>query len=843
MNSFVWKMSWRESRGNLSRLALFVACIVLGVAALVSITSFGDNLNRAIDEQAKTLLGADFVADSRMEFSPEAEALLDSIGGEQTREVRFTSMAYFPKAENARLSQIRAMEGGFPYYGMLETVPADAKATLSQGNNALVDDGLMMQFGVDVGDSVKIGQVTFRITGRLMSIPGESVAQGIAGPRIFIPLASLEATGLVQFGSIVRHVRYVKLADGSTEALNAMEEALEPKFDALRLDMDTVEDRKRSLGRTFGNLTRFLNLVGFIALLLGGVGIASSIHVYIKRKINTVAVLRCLGVSTSQALWIYVIQAAGMGLIGATIGAAIGVFVQVALPLVLNDFLPVDIQFGVSWPAIGLGMFIGVTITALFALNPLVAIRNISPLLAIRQGFETESDLPADPLKWVLYGVVGAGILATSLLLADNIEFGVWYFLGILTAFGLLASLGWAVSRVFKRFFPRNSGFIVRQGIANLYRPNNQTTVMIMTLGFGTFLIATLFLSRDVLLNQINITDARNQPNLVFYDIQIDQADPLRDVISSYGLAPLQDVPIVTMRMSAINNETLEELRANEKRRIPSWMYEREMRSTYRDSLTSTETISQGEWIPVAPDPFGLVPISVEKNVFEELGLALGDTIQFDIQGIPFDTQIASVRDVDWQQISPNFIFLFPSGVLEMAPQFRVMVMRTEGREQAAALQQQVVRQFPNVSAVDLALVLSIAETLISRVSFVIRFMALFSVFTGLIVLSGTVIASRYQRVQESVLLKTLGAGRKQVLAIMAVEYLVLGFLAAFTGLFLSYFAAWAISYFVFETVFIPNFANIGLLFLAVMSLTLLFGLLNSGDIYRRSALEVLREG
>lgn len=843
MNSFVWKMSWRESRGNLSRLALFVACIVLGVAALVSITSFGDNLNRAIDEQAKTLLGADFVADSRMEFSPEAEALLDSIGGEQTREVRFTSMAYFPKAENARLSQIRAMEGGFPYYGMLETVPADAKATLSQGNNALVDDGLMMQFGVDVGDSVKIGQVTFRITGRLMSIPGESVAQGIAGPRIFIPLASLEATGLVQFGSIVRHVRYVKLADGSTEALNAMEEALEPKFDALRLDMDTVEDRKRSLGRTFGNLTRFLNLVGFIALLLGGVGIASSIHVYIKRKINTVAVLRCLGVSTSQALWIYVIQAAGMGLIGATIGAAIGVFVQVALPLVLNDFLPVDIQFGVSWPAIGLGMFIGVTITALFALNPLVAIRNISPLLAIRQGFETESDLPADPLKWVLYGVVGAGILATSLLLADNIEFGVWYFLGILTAFGLLASLGWAVSRVFKRFFPRNSGFIVRQGIANLYRPNNQTTVMIMTLGFGTFLIATLFLSRDVLLNQINITDARNQPNLVFYDIQIDQADPLRDVISSYGLAPLQDVPIVTMRMSAINNETLEELRANEKRRIPSWMYEREMRSTYRDSLTSTETISQGEWIPKAPDPFGLVPISVEKNVFEELGLALGDTIQFDIQGIPFDTQIASVRDVDWQQISPNFIFLFPSGVLEMAPQFRVMVMRTEGREQAAALQQQVVRQFPNVSAVDLALVLSIAETLISRVSFVIRFMALFSVFTGLIVLSGTVIASRYQRVQESVLLKTLGAGRKQVLAIMAVEYLVLGFLAAFTGLFLSYFAAWAISYFVFETVFIPNFANIGLLFLAVMSLTLLFGLLNSGDIYRRSALEVLREG
>ncbi len=843
MNPFIWKMAWRESRGNLNRLALFVACIVLGVAALVSITSFGDNLNRAIEEQAKTLLGADLVADSRMEFSDEAIALLDSIGGEQTREVRFTSMAFFPKAQNARLSQIRAIEGGFPYYGVLETMPDGAKTTLESGNTALVDDGLMMQFGIDVGDSVKIGQVSYVITGRLISIPGESLAQGIAGPRIFIPLNTLKATELVQRGSIVRHVRYFHLPGITAEDLKVMEDALEPRFDALRLDMDTVEGRKRSLGRTFANLTRFLNLVGFIALLLGGVGIASSIHVYIKRKINTVAVLRCLGAGTSQALWIYVIQAAGMGLIGAIVGATLGVLVQVILPLVLNDFLPVDIDFGVSWPAIALGMLIGVSITALFAMNPLVAIRRISPLLAIRQSFETESDLPADPLKWILYGIVGAGILACSLLLADNIEFGVWYFIGILTAFALLAALGWSISRLFKRFFPRNSTFTIRQGIANLYRPNNQTTVMIMTLGFGTFLIATLFLSRDVLLNQINITDARNQPNLVFYDIQTDQADPLLGVLSDFELTPLQNVPIVTMRMSAINGETLEELRASEKRRIPSWMYEREMRSTYRDSLTSTETVVEGEWVPVATDPFGLIPISIEKGVFDDLKLAMGDTILFDIQGIPFETQITSVRDVDWQQISPNFVFLFPAGVLEPAPQFRVMVMRTTSREQAAHVQQQVVREFPNVSAVDLALVLSIADTLISRVSFVIRFMALFSVFTGLIVLSGTVIASRYQRVQETVLLKTLGASRKQVLAIMAVEYLVLGFLAALTGLFLAYFAAWAISYFVFETVFIPNMGNIGYLMLAVMSLTLLFGLLNSGDIYRRSALEVLREG
>ena len=418
MNRWMWIMAWRESRGNLKRLSLFVACIVTGVAALVSITSFGHNLDRALAEQAKTLLGADFVVDSRMAFTPEAVFLLDSIGGEQTREVRFASMVYFPESEQSRLSQIRAIEGGFPYYGVLETEPADAKSLLDMEDAALVDEGLMMQFGAEVGDSVKIGQVTYRIAGRLVSIPGESAAQGIAGPRVFIPLRTLEATELVQRGSQVRHVRYVHRPDEPD--IDAFITPFDARFDSLKLDLDTVESRKRSLGRTFGNLTSFLNLVGFIALLLGGVGIASSIHVYIKGKVNTVAVLRCLGVQTKQALGIYAVQAAAMGFAGAAAGSLIGVMVQVFLPKVLNEFLPVDITFGVSLPAIGLGMLIGITITALFALQPLVAIRNVSPLLAIRQGFESDADIPADPLKWVLMSIVATGILACSLLLADD---------------------------------------------------------------------------------------------------------------------------------------------------------------------------------------------------------------------------------------------------------------------------------------------------------------------------------------------------------------------------------------------------------------------------------------
>ncbi len=834
-------MAWRESRSNLSRLSLFVACIVMGVAALVSITSFGENLDQAINDQAKTLLGADMVIESRMEFNEEIEALFDSLGGDQAFEVRFTSMAQFPKNEYTRLSQIRAITGNFPFYGELETVPTEAVRLFRESSNlALVDDIMMMQFGIDIGDSVRIGQVTYKIAGRLVSIPGESLAQGLTGPRIFIPGNTLEETGLIQRGSQLYYSQYFKFEE--TRDVEALAREIKPILEENRVDADTVEDRKRSLGRSLSNLTSFLNLVGFIALLLGGVGIASAIHVYIQRKITTVAVLRCVGVSSKQAISIYVIQAVGMGILGAALGALIGVIVQSIVPLVLADFLPVDIEFGVSGAAIGFGFLIGIAITGLFALQPLLSIRNIAPLRAIRKGFESEeTSTIKDPLRWLVFIIVGAGILLTAVLLTNDFATGFGFFGGILAAFGLLALLGLAIIKAFKKWVPKSAGYIVRQGLANLYRPNNQTLVMIVTLGFGTFLISTLYLSRDMLLEQISLAGSENQANMVLYDIQTDQRDGLREILASYQMEALQDVPIVTMRMTHINDERVEAVRDSGKIRIPNWLYQREVRATYRDQITDAEKITAGEWVAFFDDFDGLVPVSLEQGVAEQMGVGLGDRFTFNVQGVPLNTYVASLREVNWQQVQPNFIFTFPEGLLEDAPQFHVIVTKVPDRETGAEVQRTVIRAYGNISIIDLELILTTVDSILSRVSFVIQFMALFSVITGLIVLSGAVIASRFQRIKESVLLKTLGARSRQVLRIMSVEYMVLGLMSALAGIILSYLGAWALALFVFETVFLPSLQTLAGMLIAVTGITLAIGLLNSRDIYRKSPLVVLR--
>ncbi|MCH8496616.1 MAG: ABC transporter permease [Balneolales bacterium] len=843
-NSFVWKMAWRETRSSMRRLTLFIAAIVMGVAALVSITSFGENLDQAIEDQAKTLLGADLVIEGRMEFDEAMVAVFDSLGGQQAREVRFSSMVQFPKNESTRLSQIRALEGNFPFYGELETIPADAVHDFrSNPGSALVDESMMLQFDIDNGDSIRVGNVTYVIVGKLVSIPGESLAQGLAGPRIFIPGNTLEETGLIQRGSQLYYNQYFQFDDNRD--VEALVEDLESQLVQSRVSADTVEDRKRSLGRALTNLTRFLNLVGFIALLLGGVGIASAIHVYIQRKVTTVAVLRCVGVSTRQSVLIYIIQAIGMGLVGALIGALIGVGIQRIVPYVLADFLPVDISFGISWVAIATGFLIGIVITALFALQPLLEIRRISPLLAIRKRFESaEGPKTVDPLRWLIYIIVGAGILGTSILLTDQVNIGLGFFGGILVSFGLLTIIGWGLTRALKRWFPRNSSYVVRQGLANLYRPNNQTLAMVVTLGFSMFLIATLFLSRDMLLDQINLAGGENQPNIVLYDIQTDQRTSLTRLMEAdYGLEIQQDVPIVTMRMTHINDERVEAIRDNDDSeiRIPNWLYQREIRATYRNEITDAEKITEGEWIGSFDDFDGLIPISVEEGVASSMRLNLGDEFTFNVQGVPIQTYVSSFREVNWQQVQPNFIFTFPEGVLEEAPQFHVFVSHMGDRETAAVFQQDVIREFGNISIIDLNLVLTTVDAILSRVSFVIQFMSLFSVITGLIVLSGAVVASRFQRVQESVLLKTLGAKGAQILKIMSVEYLVLGLISALTGLLLAFLGSWALAWFVFEANFIPNFVTVAVLLIAVMGITLGIGLFNSRDIYRRSPLEVLR--
>jgi len=838
--SFVLKMAWRDSRASRRRLVLFSLSIVLGVAALVAIGSFRDNLRQAVADQSKTLLGADLAVTSRQKLTRDARAFLDGLGGEQAREVAFSSMIVFPtRGGQTRIAQVRAMEGGFPFYGEAVTVPAGALKQLDAGDAAVVEDTLMTQFGLQVGDPIRVGEATFPIAGALQKIPGESPAVAMLAPRVYLPLRALERTHLVQTGSLVRYRTYFKFSSGF--AVEALVRNLRERFRGLQLGFDTVEQRKRDLGRVLDNVESFLNLVGFIALLLGAIGVASAMQVYVQQKVATIAVLRCLGATARRSFAVYLCQGLGLGLLGAAMGAVLGLAAQLALPAVFRSFLPVDAPVFISWPAVAGGMGAGLGVCLLFTLLPLMSIRRVSPLCALRAGYGEDMS-KRDPLQWVLYGLIGMSVFGCAWWQTNRWQRGLGFALALAATFGVLTGVARLLAWAARRWVPRRLPYVWRQGLANLYRPNNRTVLLLVSLGLGTFLVLTLYLTRASLLAEFRGSTGDDRPNLLFFDVQDDQLAGVDALLQAGGAPVRQEAPIVTMRISVLKGRPVEELSRERAPGRGGWALRREYRCTYRGRLAETERVVAGSFVGRVSPGTDVVPISVEQGLAKELQVQIGDEITFDVQGVPIRTRVGSLRAVEWQRMQANFFMVFPEGVLEAAPKFFVVATRVGSSAQSAVLQQAVVRAYPNVSAIDLGLVLQTLDAIFTKVALVVQFMALFVAMTGVIVMAGAVLTGRFQRVRENMLLRTLGATRRQVQRIMVAEYSVLGLLASGTGSLLAVGANWLLVHFVFETRFAPSPLLLLVAVSAVTTVTVVTGLLASRGDCDHPPLEVLRQ-
>ncbi|RMG80921.1 MAG: FtsX-like permease family protein [Bacteroidetes bacterium] len=834
-------MAWRDSRRNRGRLILFISSIILGIGALVAINSFSENLQHDINKEAKSLLGCDLLVQGNQAAPDSILMLFDSLAAEARAEsVNLLSMALFPKNGGTRLVMVKALEGGYPFYGKLATEPPTAAETFQNGQKALVEKTIMYQFGLEPGDSVQVGNVVFEIEGYISSAPGRAGFAGSIVPLIYIPMKYLPATNLVQNGSRIFYQYYFKFAD-DVDVPALAKERLRPRLrKGSSLGYDTVEERKEELGRAFNDLTAFLNLVGFIALLLGCIGVASSVHIYIKDKLPTIAVLRCLGARGQQAFWIYLIQVMVLGMAGGILGALLGSIIQVFLPLVVADFLPVqNVSNDISWSAIGMGMVTGLVITILFALLPLLAIRHISPLRTLRASFEEDTQT-RDPLRWVVYGLIGLFIFGFTWF-----QTGDWrafvFPVGVGVAFLILTGIAKLLTFLVKKYFPRQWSFIWRQSIANLYRPNNQTLLLIVTVGLGTALISTLFFTQDLLLKQVEMTGAGNQPNMIVFDIQTSQKEAVAELTRQHGLPLIQQVPIVTMRIDAVDGMTKADRLRDSTSKVSRWVFNREFRCTYRDTLIDTETLIEGEWhgeaVPGEP-----VYVSIAENIADNLNAKIGTPITFNVQGALIETIVGSIRKVNFSRLQTNFFVVFPKGVLEAAPQFHVIVSRVNDERQSAAYQQELVQKFPNISVIDLTQILRAVEDVLGKVSFVIRFMALFSILTGLLVLISSVVLSKYQRIRESVLLRTLGAGKRHIILINALEYFFLGSLATLTGIGISLIGSFLLAKFQFHIPFEVRWAPIAATFASITGLTILIGMLNTREVIRKPPLEILRK-
>lgn len=843
--NWLFKMAWRDSRRNRSRLILFISSIILGIAALVAVYSFRDNLQRDIEEQAKILTGADLIIDTRKPVTRETQAMLDTIGDKKAAERSFASMIYFVKNEGSRLVQVRALQGNYPFYGKIETTPLSAAENFMQDRKALVDKTLMLQFNAKVGDSIKVGALNFVIEGALDKAPGQTGISSTVAPIVYIPLKYLEQTGLTKIGSRIQYKYYFKFNDPA--AAERLVKIIEPTLEKEGLDAETIESTKENTGRSFRDVNRFLALSGFIALLLGCIGVGSAIHVYIGEKLGTIATLRCLGVKAWEAFLIYLIQIFFIGLIGALAGSVLGTAIQFLLPAVLKDFIPVEITMRLSWSAISQGIGLGLIISILFALPSLLSVRRISPLNALRSSFE-KVDQSIDPLKWIVYILIVVFVyLFTYLQMSNWKEAGI-FSLSILFAFLLLFGLSGLMILLVRKLMPASLSYLWRQGFANLHRPNNQTLMLTLSIGLSTAFICTLFFVKGVLINRVTLSSGDNQPNMVLFDIQSSQKDQLAQLTQDYKLPVMSQVPVITVRIEEINGKTAEDFAEEDSisskeddsnTESSRRAFQGELRVTFQDSLTAAEKIVKGKWTGRVKQPDSIF-ISLDENYANRINVNIGDKILFNVQGMMIPTIVGSFREVNWSRMQTNFRVVFPMGVLEDAPQFHVLMTRVPSNDVSASYQTTVVQNFPNVSVIDLKLILKVLDDLLSKISFVIQFMAAFSMATGWIVLISAVMMSKTQRLRESVLLRTLGASRKQILAITAIEYFFLGLLAASAGMILALGGSWALAKFSFETSFTPPLWPIMILIFSICLIVVITGVVSSRKVLNTPPLAVL---
>tara|TARA_B100001123_G_scaffold281718_1_gene313730 strand:+ start:4688 stop:7291 length:2604 start_codon:yes stop_codon:yes gene_type:complete len=849
---FAIRLALRESSYGFRRIGVFMGSIALGVAALVSVHSFRADIARSVQDEADVLMGGNARFSHDRPMPPPIAAVIDSLretGAGLARVTTTMSMVSAPRSMEVRLLQVRALDKGYPFYGDVTTSPVNRWGAHLDPDRALVDPAILTQFGIQVGDTLVLGLSRLEIAGTVNGLPTDLAYQTAIGPRVHISQATLERSGLLANDGLARFEILLQLPD--IEDRRGIRERYQDVLQVESVNYSLAEEQAERLSNGVRYLARFLGLVGLGALLLGGVGVASAINVYIREKRQAIAVLRCLGAGQATAFVAYLIQAAMLGLLGAMAGVAIGVLVQQQLPTLLGNIMPVVVTTRFSPTSALAGLGIGLWVSLIFALIPLLNIREIPPLAALRHDFE-ERNQRWDRAKLLAYGLLGLSIVGLCVIEAPNAEIGLGFALALALAGGLIVLVGSGLRLVARRYVPASSSYPVRQGVSNLFRPQNQTVSVMLALGLGAFLIGLITDVGGNIQGDLTRSFSTGRANMLLFDVQPDQVDGVSGLLPEATRQYLEATPLVSSRIVSINGRSVEDLldepTSDESPR--RFALGREYRNTYRERLGVAEEVLAGEWWDDAQVPGdsglqrtdGLAHVSLEEGIADALRVTLGDTITWDVSGIRIPSIVLSLRRVDWNQLEPNFYAIFEPGVLEQAPQTVVILAQVHNDAQRARVQRELIERYPNVSALDFSRVQEVIENVLVRVRQAVGFLGIFTVLAGAIVLIGSLATSRVQRMREGALLKTLGAKRAQVLTVLFAEYFALGLVATGSGLILALGTGTILVPWIFEITYSPQIGALSLIWLGVVGITVGVGFLGSIDLIQRPPLPVLRQ-
>jgi putative ABC transport system permease protein len=830
IHSWTWRMAWRDSRTQRLRLIIFSLAIVSGIAALVAIHSLKASVEAGIGTQAKELLGSDLQVSSRQTISDEDGAKLSKLATRASREVTFPSMMTFPNG-SARLVHVRALEGDYPFYGKIETVPAEARERLPHDGGVLLDPALLEQFRVKIGDEVELGRLHLKIVGTVQKAAPRASRFSAMAPEAYVRLSDVRQSGLIGANSLVTHLVHLEIPHGPPS--KQLKETIRRDFPKTSWRLETPEDRRETLGNALDLFQRYLGLLALASLALGALGVAGAVQSHINRRVPTIAILRCLGAPRQLAAAVYIAQTIALGFMGAIVGAGIGIALQTSVLSVFRESLPIAVAPSPEWTVVLRTTLAGFAVCCGFALIPLLRIRRISPAATLRSG----AVLPGSPVRAIpVYLLLIALLILLALINDPDWKRASLLVGGLACAFALVLGVATGLMAITRRIVRPGWPYLLRQGISNLHRPGNQTLLFLLSLGLGTFLLLTILLSGNLLQQRLRLTHSSESPNLYLIDIQPDQLDGVTSLVKQQNLPVLESAPMVSMRVQSIRGVPVSKVEG-----LPRWIANREFRSTYRDYLNSSESVIAGEWHKTIPDPDAAVPLSLEEGIARDMNIKLGDAMTLDVQGVSVEARVTSLRKVDWSRFNLNFFMIFPPGALEGAPGFHVFTTRTPDAAASGNLQQALAAEFANVSSIDLTQILETVRGILSKISLVVTLLGSFTLIAALPILTGTLLNGRDVRLRESVLLRTLGASAKQVRTILTIEYATLGFLSALTGTLLAVAASSALAIFVFETSPYPDAALLVATFVSTIVLSILGGLALSRGVSNHPPLEILR--
>ncbi|HEY2295921.1 MAG TPA: FtsX-like permease family protein [Thermoanaerobaculia bacterium] len=849
----------RESRGSRGRLAFFIACLAVGVAAVVAVAGLSASLRDGIRREARQLLAADLAVRGNQPLPPEVLAAITDLPGARRTDVKETvTVAAAPPRDGqpgpSQLVELKVIDGFYPFYGKLDLRPQRPLNELLTPNTAVVASDLLAHLGLKVGDMLQIGGQGYRIAGIVLSEPDRVSISFTLGPRVFLSGAGFARTTLEDQGSRISYKALVKLPEGApAAALDATADRLKqalPPGDVYRVE--TYRQSQPALQRNISRVERFLGLVALLSLFVGGIGVAQSVRAWLAGRLDAIAILKCLGMRPREIFPLYLGQTVLLGLAGSLVGILVGVAVQLVLPRLFPDLIPVALIRPWQPAALLRGLGLGVGVALLFSLPPLSAVLRVPPARVLRREAE-----PLPRHRWVSVATVVAlavGIWGMAAFQSGSARLGLQFTGGVALVTAALAAaaflVSWAVRRLPRDLFSLRPW--LRHGIAALARPGAAASGAIVALGLGVLVVLGMSLVERRITGQLEKELPINAPSAFLVDIQPAEWPGVESLLRQQGAQGIESVPVVMARLTAIDGVPVEKLQTQEGRpdgerrqdgneegggrRRERWALTREQRLTYMKELPKDNKIVAGSlW----NDP-AHAEVSLEAEFANDLGAHLGSTLSFNIQGVPIDLEVTSLRTVNWQTFGINFFLVVEPGVLEGAPQQRLAVARLpKGSEQR--VQDLLAARFPNVTFLRIREILDKVLKVLRRISLGIRFLGGFTVVAGIAILAGAVSAGSARRGREVALLKTLGMTRRGVAATFAVEYALVGLVAGLIGAIGGTVLAWGVVTRGFEIPWTFAPLNLTVALAGTILLAVVAGLAASLRALERRPIEVLR--